>query len=444
MIFKKSLEAIDRQKDGLFKELTLAVAELREHPDRISYGSDNRSLSSIIKQHTNVDVEIQLPYTKTQADAIRVTRVSLRPLVNGPVWDQRQHEIVKTIASTRLNVYFPQGFNGSIDRKNNTVSGDFTKIKTTIFIGSLYITDWFMKPEHVAAIILHELGHIFNAFEYVGDMFTTNMVMYSLLGNITKTNDLKERQVVIKATLNHINSQMSDTDINKLAEKDNKVVVSVVLSKIGKLKSISGSDRYDITASEQSADQYATRCGAGVALAESFAIVERLIGLPVFKKAQKMAIASDISLITEKHLSARAMSPFVAATMDMAAIFIMYWMWLTILMLICSVIYHEPDGQQTDLEGLYDEPIIRVKRIREDVINQMKANDKGKDYYKQLVEEVKSLDNVIAQYDENPKWYDGISRAIWGRQAKKARDMEMIAANDLFFHAHDLEVNYKK
>ena len=88
---------------------------------------------------------------------------------------------------------------GTVDRETSTVGKDFTDLVMCIQVTKgLFLTNAGVgisdfTPEEIAAIILHEVGHIFTYFEYMGEVVTTNYVLQHVSKSIMETRDIEQK-----------------------------------------------------------------------------------------------------------------------------------------------------------------------------------------------------------------------------------------------------------
>ena len=162
---------------------------------------------------------------------------------------------------------------GKIDLKNAKVTGDFQKVVNYLLLPSSllkysYLEECKILQEEVAAIILHEVGHTFINLEYMDRTAATNQV----LAELAKAHPERERFEAVVVRVGKKNS-LSEEAIEALKRSKRPEDIAVILYGQAAEKSVSqlGASLFDKSASEQLADQFAVRCGAGKYLVTSLA-----------------------------------------------------------------------------------------------------------------------------------------------------------------------------
>ena len=151
-----------------------------------------------------------------------------------------------------------------IDYTTAKVGGVYSMIPVSIFIG----TDFFISEftnEEIAAIILHELGHAWTYFLYLGRMYFANFLISSYANEIIGTKDVERRKILIKAAEKRLGIEIYNP--NALAEQPSitkeNVEILFINSHRYTLANTTGTDIYDFRSCEQLADYFATMHGAG-------------------------------------------------------------------------------------------------------------------------------------------------------------------------------------
>jgi hypothetical protein len=156
-----------------------------------------------------------------------------------------------------------QELKGYIDLKTAKVSGLFSTIVNRILINRNLLADVTFANEEVAACILHEIGHVFTWLEYSSRVCSTNQVL-SLL-NKANANELHNDEIEYVYKKVKDADLLTDEELSNIRNDDNPKSVQIIVMGATVRKSVSelGYSVYDSTSSEQLADQFATRFGAG-------------------------------------------------------------------------------------------------------------------------------------------------------------------------------------
>lgn len=151
-----------------------------------------------------------------------------------------------------------------LNYKDATVGGVYSQVPVNIFIGKDFFKSRFTSEE-IAAILLHELGHAFTYFYYLGRMFFANFLISSYAQEIVGTRDVDRRKILIKAAERRLGTELYNP--NALAEQPmldkNKMETLFINAHRYTLANTTGTDIYDFRSCEQLADYFATMHGAG-------------------------------------------------------------------------------------------------------------------------------------------------------------------------------------
>lgn len=269
-----ALEAIDYQDGNFFHDLIQGVQALRGFGSNLKdeqyfSSAEVQNIARIIKQHTKITVTI-VNGDHTGPMVIVPMMDQNHPLL--PSWAKQvimdgyrydlQADIRKIMRTMETNLV-----QGTVNLKNSTVSGVFEMVDCNLHLPRLMLErDQFGTAEHMAAVILHEVGHVFTEFEYIGRVVTTNNVLAGMVRAMDKTVEAGERTKVFArgADLLRMSKDQREAVLNAKSQPE---VAAIVLDSAMELSRAElGLNIYDITGSEQLADQFAARHGAARAL----------------------------------------------------------------------------------------------------------------------------------------------------------------------------------
>ena len=305
---------------------------------------------------------------------------------------------------------------GEVNLKKGYVKGDFQKVEFNITLSRLFLTPRFYTAEETAAIILHELGHCFTYFEYLGTHLTTNYVLQHVSRTLMNTTDKRKRYKVIEEGSEVLGVNIDDPEA-LLYEEDEKVIQAVLLTQVMKNQQHElGSSSYDLTAWEMLSDQFATRQGAGRALVTALDKLFRSSGYSLSSSTMGYCLNEVFKFL------------FFVATIPLTLGIIQFFMLFVV------------DAN----DDLYDKPKDRMLRVRRDMIQALKNQDLSREYRKQLDHDIKMMDEVI----QNITQRDTLLELYWqtvhprGRyhanQKAFQQQLERLVHNDLYLKANAL------
>lgn len=337
---------------------------------------------------------------------------------------------------------------GSVNTDTAKVSGWFSSQELPVFLNmiSLFKTHKQSVAE-VTAILLHELGHAFEAIVYCSNVNTTNQILADLVRYISS----EDRGGDINYVFNRI-KQIDPKATRDLAEglmsKDRQVFsVSTYRLMVSTTKSLMSSVVYDRTSFEALADNFASRFGYGVQL---------VTGLEKFEKSGSeyehdkwiyentkfamtyLAVMLVLSVFA-LFLGVVGKIPFVT----LVGAFTSY--------LYGAIMYLITQGNRMSNKAMvYDNIRDRYMRIRSQLVELIKDPEIPDSSRKTTLEQIKMLDDIISKKEifENPftnflmKIFPSDRFALENLQAQQ--EMELLISNNLFISSSKLATFGKK
>lgn len=304
-----------------------------------------------------------------------------------------------------------------VDLKNAKLSGTLVDdLKFTFVLSHQMLNGLggFTVRENTAAL-LHEIGHIFNTFMYMGDYVWLNYYLTDgievLLGRKKASTDIElynERWLK-----ENVPAEELERFENQHDEESAKRVIISVAKKLPRHHLTNN----EITAKrreEQTADMFVTRLG------------------------YSRDLASGLHRLNRYYEDPSLMGTFWCG--EVAKLF------LTVFALPFAIIgliaYDPAGGDAWTMDGRYDEPMQRLVKIRRDLVAQLKRPGPLKK--QDLVDDIDAIDVMIKEYSSHTSVFDGIIN-FFRPSVRKMRqnttvedDLESLMNNELFVHAHKL------
>ena len=379
-------ESILFQTDSMFfKELVNNINVLREENKEVLTDSPIATLiSSVIKHHTGLNVIIDIGIHQPRVEIPMINKNNI--LINSVIRNHLDSSYgLKMINESKEVV------RGSVNLMTGKVTGIFTEILSKIYLSKEMFENKKFTSEEIAAITLHEVGHLFTYYEYMTRMVTTNQVLSGLSKAMDNSSSVHERETVLLSVKKAMN--LKDLDVEKLTKsKNNTVTEIVVITNITK-ETVSelGSNIYDYSTWEYLADQYAARQGAGRPLATG---LEK-----VFKGHFNISFRS-----LPTYLAIEALKSLLLFISPQFAIIMMSF---------------DSDNQH------YDTPEHRIKRIRDQVVENLKDKKLEADDIDRLNADLVVIDNVLENANDRRQWF-GVLWDTVNPYERKGRDQELL------------------
>lgn len=439
-----SLESIDFQDKRFFDDLTKAVRDIRAVRDWKSvnlkqaadYYSDPKvvKISEIIQKHTSGQKTHGLSVTVRPEYRIAAASINIPYLTDKHVL---MNEFERTTISEKLpmsleriaKVLKVKNVVGVVDIRNNAFGGIYSEIPITLSIDPIVLMDmgknaytssfvgWKLQftDEEVAACILHEVGHIATTFEYMNRVYSTNQSL-AALANARLMSEADAKATVVNLVADKEGLDEAQRTALLLAKDFDEV--GLILYAAGVEKSISelGDSVYDSTSIEYLADQYAARCGAGSSLVSSIAKLN-----VAFPRNPSNGLADGVVTFVASLMKATGMNAGYATSVIGA-------------------------GERIDRDRAtnvtYDEPHVRINRIRDQLIQRLKDPTISDDLKKSILKDIESVDMINKDIKEvNPGLFARIQE-IFNPRLKMSnkfkilqKDLEKIGHSDLFIHS---------
>ena len=421
------VESIAFQSFAFAEELTQHFEELIQLGANGKEAQKHPATAAIVKavkNRTGVNMKLILDTDNPPCVVVPVFKPDhqfIDPLFRGFVVDDYD-KILKSAEKNKTD--------GMLDLENARIGGVFTQIESPIYMGWIHMKALKLSAKEMAAALVHEIGHIFTWYEYLSRAITTNQVLAAIHKSLLANTTDSEHKVVLQRAGKVIGNEHAFDEITDV--KDQKVVTTVVLKKgLSDSRSELGTGNYDHSASEQLADQFAARLGLGRELVTALDKIHKAYAIP-----ESSAGARAFSYVAEAILIGITGVGMVVGAMTGSILVAGLAGYL-----FFGLSWAIGDGNR---DFTYDDVRIRFQRVREQYITYLKDRKITDVQAKDAIDQIKKIEEVIAQVKD----YNGLFRAIGNflypgnRAAKKAielqRDLEELAANDIFLRAKEL------
>jgi len=425
-------EAIAFQDSKFFTELTSAVKEIREKngEKKIDYGTGSMDpILDCIKKYTNITVVIANGEYSEIGPCTWIPPINMNHiLVDNDLKEEYTQEIL--IVNQVYEIYNglkENYFKGAVSLKDSKVTGFFAELETYLCMPkSWFNVGHFVDDDEVAAVILHEVGHIFTGFEYATRFVRTNQVLATLANTLDKAQDEESRSIIMGRVSNVC--KLSSEDIKKIAKCKNLDEISIIVldADVDRCIKELGGSVYDTTSAEQLADQFATRHGAG----RQFVTVNSKYN-KLYKEDSKFSFTQlGISAIVSLYVLELSILSFTG----IGVIVMLYG--------FMNLIYNMPD---TYGEERYDNLYARYDRVRMDLVARLKTINLPEKELKPILESIDVIAKHMGEHKDTLDIYSRIAYVLKPsfRSNRKLelleKDIEKLGNNDLFISAAKLK-----
>lgn len=315
-----------------------------------------------------------------------------------------------------------------IDLKNAKVGGIFSEYETPIYMGYYAIRSLRLSAEEIAAVLAHEIGHCFVAYEMAFRTIRTNQILAAAT-KAAAGGDQGEYEYVLKTSEDVLNLKGGVFDELK-ETKDQKTIMTVILGKAERKthdESLMGNTTYDVTTFEAMADNFAARLGLGKPLVTGLEKVYRYFGSTEYSTMARVgATIMDIYQVMGiiGGVIALASNPVTGG----------FYLGMNLV-----ILYSRLDGR--DHNNVYDKLSVRFKRIKEQMVQYLKDTKLPSAEVTKTLDAIAVVEKSISEVSE----YKGFLPAIFNlidpasRSVNNARDvqkkLETLVANDMYLKA---------
>ncbi len=437
-VAKSSLEAIAYQggPSPLYRDLVLLFQRAIDE-DRSGTGGtysprkfEALNIGAVVRKHTglNIDIKLDRDLNLVNACALPIILDPNNPFLQW-IHDIGLGEVAEDWTTTRKKILpLTKELRGAIDLHHSKVSGVFSKIPTEIYMGAGLWRRAGMTAGEVAAICLHEIGHVFTFFEMILHTTTTNLTLMCAKRDINKMPSHEERVKLVYDVADALEVKVENVD--KLASPntaptDFMAIFMAATSNSGMANTTQHGGKYDLRSSEVAADQWANRHGAGRDLALGLGKMYHgdVASMPIFIQAfiDIIGLCRWIALV----VFGAAMMPALSAIIVLLTL---GWLGLA-----------DPEFR------IYDDPQERLLRLRKDTVHNLKSNLYNAKVREILLADLKQIDEIAAKFKDyrsimNRLWiFIGSNRRAQYKQMRLEQELENLSNSNLFVAAAQLQ-----
>jgi len=410
-----AVEAIEHQgESSLYKIITDGIKEFRESGELTDGSIAGLGLAAKIEDNCGISVKFQIDNSPFVNAAVKIPQLD------------KNHTVIASIIriyagnDDLLNVKKFSGNKlvGVVDKKDSKVYGGFSKLTCPVFMTTGLLTRDDVSNEEVAAVILHELGHVFTYFERLIDVVTANYAITVAADKMLGLESDVDRMEILSELDKYIGITIPDKENVVHTDDKGMFYTHVSCEVVKQRRNEEGNDIYSYRGFEFAADQFATRHGAGASLVSILDKMNRMMFLNPSYVSWPTHVAVELakaaSVITLAVGSLVSLNPFLIITGMVIAL------------------------TDRPLNKLYDDPAERFERIDREMVSELKNRQLDDKRRQQIVDDlfvIRELTKKIT--DKRTLW-----EIIWtyvsptGKESTKNKEfqksLERLVNNDLY------------
>lgn len=410
--FGISLESIAMQS-GQFFDLLVENVEFLRNDGRFTTATIKESgIMETIRLQTGLSVDVNIRKEGGIGAYVMLPNVDRNhPFINTEFRQFLNNDV--GVSALTFKDIVPKG---TVNTQTGKVSGWFSEIRCQMVISYALFTAKDFTNEEIAAVILHELGHLFTYFLHLGSTVVSNLVVTAAAQQVIGAKTYEERSYILKEAERTLGIEVPNKEamakIN--ADKEGNGIQTVMLSGlVEKARFETGFNLYELRSCEQIADQFAVKHGAGVHLASGLDRIYRTYG----------------------HSSYRNRMLHVLMEIGKLLLFAL-GLWLgAVVPLLLYVLHINP------LKKEYDDPKQRLQFIVSTLTEEIKKRQLPEERRKQLVNDIEIVKSLMDKAEDKRT----LNQVFWqycrsegsaaAKQEKLAKSIQELTHNALFVSA---------
>lgn len=365
--------------------------------------------------------------------AINASHIFIEDFWHGEPIDAWEKKITKELIDRK----------GTVDLKEAKVTGIFSHRQHRLAMNIVdLVVNFNVTAQQLVGVCLHEIGHIFTWYEYSDRLTSTNQVLANLATEIRTENRPEKREYWFRELAEKTNKPLQEFE--ELVHEKNRTILGFKLAQfyLDHVTSQMPNPKYDRTASEQMADNFAARFGYGQYVVEFLQNVHEAYGsletstiLRVFVFMHELLILILIAVFTFVIITG---SVALLATSSLGLIGMIFYLFI-----MCMMVVGAGDAYR---DMTYDDLKVRYKRVRQQLIQQLKNTQLSDGTIRNIIEQIKQIDKVDQKVTEYGSLLNTISNFLFksnreARQEIKIQQLiEDLAHNDLYMKSASLKL----
>jgi hypothetical protein len=354
-------------------------------------------------------------------------------------------EIVQVDQAKQIRGY-KNGDVGTVNEETAKLGGIFSEYETYVFVD--YLHDFNprglnLSAREASAVLVHEVGHAFYIMAYSDRISRTNQILSSILDEVRGKGKKADRQFIYRE-LKHIDDKVDQAEVDAFVDGESTVIgyrwYLRVMDSLGKISSTQINGKYGETSFEALSDNFASRFGYGRDLVGALDKIYSKMRVP--EKNIFMALGIAINDLLALHgLFGSLMTVTVGAGVILAKAAWAYPVLLYVAYMQLMNLYHT-GAQHKDYT--YDDVRDRYKRIRQDMVQQLKASGIRSDLKSKIIVSIEQVDQIMDKTREFQRPMTMLSNFLFSDNRSTRKNvleqqlMEELGNNDLFLKSAQL------
>jgi Peptidase family M48. len=411
------MESIDHiRNSNLFSRLTAAVRYMRESKDYTVKNFKQSGFNDAIFEETGMRIQVELDPNTSPNAYVYIPEIN----INNSIMQEWTRNWTTNDSLLDLKKALGRTTEALLDRSTSKVGGVLSNLLIKSCITKGLMTAKEFTCEEIAAVMMHECGHVFTFFERMLDIMSMNYAISAVTSRLLNTEDKKLRMNLIHEFDAAFGVTIPDVELLAETKKGETIATVLISETVRNRRNAEGDMIYSQRGFEFSSDQFATRHGAGAHLVTALDKMMRKYGKDSSYSCWAMHIIKQ-STIFLLHIPAVIAGLFLVPILS--------------IILIALLIISRP------LNKTYDEIPARFARVRREMIDSLKDQTLPAELRRSILSELETVSNIIDKLEYKRDWLE----AVWahiipsGRKATSSQELqqllERLGNNDLWITA---------
>lgn len=386
-----------------FNDLTLLLGKLRK-TNMTPADIKKSGIKELTQQHTGILINFGVP----NQGSINAYMIPPALDVNHPFFQARGFRM--SPSGKDRKAVFGKGSRAEawVNDAEYKVGGTWSNIPVVLCILKGAMTHTAMTDKNLAALFLHELGHVYTYFSLFGRLATKNFLTMEAIKELTAQQPIEKRIQALELLEGDLNINIKNKEdiAHQTGKKGSDMVEAVVITETVLTASSTNSYNYETRVSEQIADQFAIYHGAGAALAEALTTMYKVFRLPETYSSGGFVIFEILKVFAILYMGFAM--PIIA-----------------ILLLILCI-----PGDK-----IYDDPQARITIARKQLVQSLKDTKGQPELHKAIMEQIDAIDRISGVLKDRRTLYQFIYQSITPRgRTMYKQEVYMKAIENLLFN----------
>ncbi|QVW55161.1 hypothetical protein pEaSNUABM29_00117 [Erwinia phage pEa_SNUABM_29] len=418
-------ESIGFQDKKKLAALAAVIGKFREAGDFSPAGYDSSGVAAWVLENNGITILFRNGSELGVADVVFAGVEPPKLDANNPIVSNLQRTFYQ--GNKDLDVYSKfikeNELNGEFDDKNAKISGDLSKVPSPLYLTPKLLTSLDMSDLEIAAVILHEVGHVYYYFRTLMRTVVTNLIADAAANRMMETEDPAVRMKVVKDVERMLNTKINQPEtVCKEFSKEN-IYMHLVTQTLLERPFVTGSEGFANRTWERAADDFAARFGAAPYLASALYKMETS-QFYLFRNRSYMNYGAHLAL------------EMMEVAMLIVGVASPVGLFISTISMAFGLIINDPKGT------IYDPPQERFETIRRNLVEELNTikdqNTKAaNDHRKRILAGIASIDKLLLTVKDKDNIYSFIMKTLTpsGRRERAGvdyqRSLERYLSNDL-------------